>query len=56
MSVPSKANMISELKLHLESVQTKAIKSITVAHGEITVTAHRDGIVKLLEFLRDNGI
>jgi NADH-quinone oxidoreductase subunit C len=55
MSVPSKASMISELKLHLESVQAKAIKSITVAHGEVTVVANRDSITKLLEFLRDDS-
>jgi NADH-quinone oxidoreductase subunit C len=55
MSVPSKAAMISELKLHLESVQAKAIRSITVANGEMTVVANRDGIEKLLEFLRDDS-
>lgn len=55
MSLPSRANMISELKLHLESVQGKAIKSISVAHGEMTVLANRDSIVKLLEFLRDDS-
>ncbi|MDP3496009.1 MAG: NADH-quinone oxidoreductase subunit C [Hyphomonadaceae bacterium] len=55
MSLPSPAAMISELKLHLESVQAKAIKSITVVHGEITVTAQRDSIAKLLEFLRDDS-
>jgi NADH-quinone oxidoreductase subunit C len=55
MSVPSRAAMISELKLHLESVQAKAIKSITVVLGEVTVVANRDGIAKLLEFLRDDS-
>jgi NADH-quinone oxidoreductase subunit C len=55
MSLPSRASMISELKLHLESVQAKAIKSIAVSHGEVTVAANRDGIVKFLEFLRDDS-
>jgi hypothetical protein len=50
MSLPSRAAMISELKLHLESVQAKAIKSVAVAHGEVTVAANRDGVAKLLEF------
>ena len=55
MSLPSRANMISELKLHLESVQGKAIKAITVANGEMTVLANRDSIVQLLAFLRDDS-
>ena len=55
MSVPSPASMIAELKLHLESVQAKAIKSITVTLGEITVMAQRDSIAKLLEFLRGDS-
>jgi len=55
MSVPSRANMTAELKLHLEGVQAKAISSIRVSQGELTVLANRDAIVKLLEFLRDDS-
>ena len=54
MSLPSRAAMTSELKLHLESVQGKAISTIRVSQGEMTVLANRDSIVKLLEFLRDS--
>ncbi len=55
MSLPSRAAMTSELKLHLESVQGKAISSIRVSQGEMTVLAGRDSIAKLLEFLRDDS-
>ncbi len=55
MSVPSRASMTAELKLHLESVQGKAISVIRVSQGEMTVIANRDSIVKLLEFLRDDS-
>jgi NADH-quinone oxidoreductase subunit C len=56
MSVlPSRAAMISELKIHLEAVQGKAISSMDVTHGELTLRIPRDGIVKLLTFLRDDS-
>jgi len=55
MSVPSRSAMTAELKLHLETVQAKAITGIKVSLGELTVLAHRDGIVKLMEFLRDDS-
>lgn len=56
MSVlPTRAAMISELKLHLEQVQGKTIASMSVTLGELTITAPRDGIVKLLTFLRDDS-
>ena len=56
MSVlPTRAAMIAELKFHLEQVQAKAISSMTVTLGELTLTAPRDGIVKLLTFLRDDS-
>ncbi len=55
MSLPSRASMTSELKLHLESVQAKAITGIVVSQGEMTVTVQRDSIAKFLEFLRDDS-
>jgi NADH-quinone oxidoreductase subunit C len=56
MSVlPTRASMIAELKIHLEQVQGKAITSMNVTLGELTITAPRDGIVKLLTFLRDDS-
>jgi len=56
MSVlPTRDTMTAELKIHLESTQTKAISSMTVTHGELTLNVPRDGIVKLLSFLRDDS-
>lgn len=55
MSAPSRTSMISELKIHLEATQKGAISSVRLAVGEMTVIANRGGIVKLLEFLRDDS-
>jgi NADH-quinone oxidoreductase subunit C len=56
MSVlPTRAAMIAELKIHLQATQAKAISSMNVAHGEFTLRVPRDGIVKLLTFLRDDS-
>jgi NADH-quinone oxidoreductase subunit C len=54
-ALPTRATMLSELKLHLESVQAKAISSITTSLGELTLRVPREGIVKLLTFLRDDS-
>ena len=55
MNPPSRAAMVSELKIHLEGAQAKSITSTQVTHGELTVLAPRDGIAKLLTFLRDDS-
>ena len=55
MNPPSRAAMISELKIHLEGTQAKSIVSTEVTHGELTPQVQRDGIVKLLTFLRDDS-
>ena len=55
MNPPSRAAMISELKIHLEGTQAKSIVSTVVTHGELTLRVQRDGIVKLLTFLRDDS-
>ncbi|MDP3737586.1 MAG: NADH-quinone oxidoreductase subunit C [Hyphomonadaceae bacterium] len=54
-ALPTRSAMTSELKLHLEQTQAKAISSLTVVNGELTIKAPRDGIVKLLTFLRDDS-
>ena len=54
-ALPSRSAMTSELKIHLEATQSKTITSMVVTHGELTITAPRDGIVKLLTFLRDDS-
>ncbi len=55
MSAPSRSAMTAELKIHLEATQSKAITGTVVTHGELTVMAARDEIVKLLTFLRDDS-
>ena len=56
MSVlPSRAAMISELKIHLEAVQGKTISSMDVTLGELALRIPREGIVKFLTFLRDDS-
>jgi NADH-quinone oxidoreductase subunit C len=54
-ALPTRSAMTSELKIHLEGVQGKAITSMSVTLGELTLAAPRDGIVKLLTFLRDDS-
>lgn len=54
-ALPTRSAMTSELKIHLEQTQSKAITSMLVTHGELTIAAPRDGIVKLLTFLRDDS-
>jgi NADH-quinone oxidoreductase subunit C len=56
MSVlPTRAAMIAELKIHLQATQAKAISSMDVSLGELVLRTPRDGIVKLLTFLRDDS-
>jgi NADH-quinone oxidoreductase subunit C len=47
--------MTSELKIHLEATQAKAFSETRVTHGELVLIAHREGIVNLLTFLRDDS-
>lgn len=52
--IPSKNDMLSELKLHLEAT-LKSLKSAKIVAGELTITVEREGIVKALEFLREDS-
>lgn len=52
--VPTKSTMIGELKTHLTAT-LKLLKDVVVANGELTITVERDGIVKALEFLREDS-
>jgi NADH-quinone oxidoreductase subunit C len=54
-ALPTRATMLAELKTHLEQTQSKAITSVKIVGGELTVMATRDGIVKLLTSLRDDS-
>jgi NADH-quinone oxidoreductase subunit C len=53
-ALPSNASMVAELRTHLQATQ-KSIKAMSLAHGELTVTVERDGIIKFLEFLREDS-
>jgi NADH-quinone oxidoreductase subunit C len=53
-ALPSKPAMLAELRSHLQATQ-KSIKAMVVSAGELTVTVERDGIVKFLEFLREDS-
>jgi NADH-quinone oxidoreductase subunit C len=52
---PERAAMMTELKRHLDGLQSKGVVSIRSVLGELTVTAKRDDIVTLLTFLRDDS-
>jgi len=52
--VPSRSGMMAELKTHLQAT-LKSVKSVTVAHNELTVLVERDSIVKTLEFLKEDS-
>ena len=54
-ALPTRATMMAELKTHLEQTQSKAIRSLSIVGGELTVVATREGIVKLLTSLRDDS-
>jgi NADH-quinone oxidoreductase subunit C len=54
-ALADKAGMLSELKLHIDSMQAKAINSTRIVLGELTVLAKRDSVVELLTFLRDDS-
>ena len=53
-ALPSRPAMLAELRTHLQATQ-KSITSVSVWNDELTVIAQRDGIVKLLTFLRDDS-
>ena len=53
-ALPSNASMVAELRTHLQATQ-KSIKAMSLSHGELTVTVERDGIIKFLEFLREDS-
>ena len=53
-AIPSKGDMLSELKLHLEAT-LKSLKAAKIVAGELTVTVEREGIVKALEFLCEDS-
>lgn len=53
-AAPSRSDMLSELKQHLEAA-LKGVKSASLAGGELTVHVARDSILKTLAFLREDS-
>lgn len=47
-------NELKELGAHIAAAKAAAVVSADVAYGELTITAHRDQILDLLTFLRDD--
>ncbi|MDX5362150.1 MAG: NADH-quinone oxidoreductase subunit C [Alphaproteobacteria bacterium] len=48
-------DQLQELGEHIATSQDTAVIGYTVAHGELTITAHADFVVRLLTFLRDDS-
>ena len=45
---------LKDLGDHIAAVQETAVRSTAVEHGELTISIHRDRIVDMLRFLRDD--
>ncbi|MBI1233314.1 MAG: NADH-quinone oxidoreductase subunit C [Alphaproteobacteria bacterium] len=45
---------LKDLGDHIAAVQETAVRNTAVEHGELTITIHRDRIVDMLRFLRDD--
>ncbi|KAA5805192.1 NADH-quinone oxidoreductase subunit C [Alkalicaulis satelles] len=50
----SKTDTLKELAGHIESALDEHVRGWEIAHGELTVTIHRDRVVKVMGFLRDD--
>ena len=45
---------LQELGEHISSLLNDDVRDVGTAHGELTITIHRDRVVKVLRFLRDD--
>ncbi|WP_375548972.1 NADH-quinone oxidoreductase subunit C [Oceanicaulis alexandrii] len=52
----SKTETLTELGAHLTAALSDDVRSVDVAHEELTLTIHRDRVVKVLRFLRDDAL
>ncbi|WP_430429951.1 NADH-quinone oxidoreductase subunit C [Oceanicaulis sp.] len=52
----SKTETLTELGAHLTAALSDDVRSVDVAHEELTLTIHRDRVVKVLRFLRDDPL
>ena len=46
---------LKELGEHISDALESDVRGCEVAHGELTITIHRDRVVKVLRFLRDDA-
>jgi len=52
----SKTETLTELGAHISSQLDEDVRSVDVTHDELTLTIHRDRVVKVLRFLRDDAL
>ncbi|HCR67225.1 MAG TPA: NADH-quinone oxidoreductase subunit C, partial [Oceanicaulis sp.] len=52
----SKTETLTELGAHISAALSDDVRSVDVAHEELTLTIHRDRVVKVLRFLRDDAL
>ena len=52
----SMTETMTELGAHLSAALSDDVRSVDVAHEELTLTIHRDRVVKVLRFLRDDAL
>jgi len=50
----SKPDTLTELAAHLSDALDEDVREHAIAHGELTLTIHRDRVKKVLRFLRDD--
>lgn len=51
----SKPDTLSELAAHVSDALDEDVREHAIAHGELTLTIHRDRVKKVLRFLRDDS-
>ncbi|WP_306016218.1 NADH-quinone oxidoreductase subunit C [Oceanicaulis sp. MMSF_3324] len=52
----SKTETMTELGAHISAALSDDVRSVDVAYEELTLTIHRDRVVKVLRFLRDDAL
>ncbi len=52
----SMTETMTELGAHISAALSDDVRSVDVAHEELTLTIHRDRVVKVLRFLRDDAL
>lgn len=52
----SKTETMTELGAHISAALSDDVRSVDIAHEELTLTIHRDRVLKVLRFLRDDAL